>query len=559
MKTIIILPLGDIQSQTSITLAIIYALRNQGLKVGFTKPISQYDDRTIEEVKTYFNFTPPPAITQERLTELINHNQYDEILEEVMAKTEEASRDNDIVVIEGLHPSANNLYFSRLNIAMVKALNAGIILAGNAGNDSAEKLGHCLDLFAHIYKQPNSWFAGYFFNRIVQPIKVEEIYNASETEEARSLKNLGMIPEREDLADREAFFHHIAENISLIPLIEKLQDHSPQALTPSAFRYQLIRAAQKECKRIVLPEGEEPRTLKAALMCVERKIAYPILLGNPDTIQEVARKEGLTLPKEGYEILSPKALQNHYFEAYIRLRQKKGRDVTKESAKEALKSSVVLGTVMLAENDVDGLVAGALHTTAEVIRPALQLIGTSPQSSLVSSIFFMLMPDQVHIYGDCAINPTPTPEQLADIALQSAHSAQAFGIDPKVALISYSTGSSGSGPAIEVVKKATLIAKEKAPHLAIDGPLQFDAAYVPSVGRQKAPESKVAGQANVYIFPDLNTGNTTYKAVQRSANVISIGPMLQGLAKPVNDLSRGALVDDIVYTIAITAIQAIAQ
>jgi phosphate acetyltransferase len=211
---------------------------------------------------------------------------------------------------------------------------------------------------------------------------------------------------------------------------------------------------------------------------------------------------------------------------------------------------------MLARGEVDGLVSGALHTTANTVRPALQLIKTREDARLVSSIFFMCLPEQVLIYGDCAVNPDPTAEELADIAVQSAESALAFGIVPRVAMISYSTGSSGGGSEVEKVREATRLAQERRPELVLDGPLQYDAATVESVGRSKAPDSPVAGRATVLIFPDLNTGNATYKAVQRSANVVSVGPMLQGLRRPVNDLSRGALVDDIIYTIALTAIQA---
>ncbi len=216
----------------------------------------------------------------------------------------------------------------------------------------------------------------------------------------------------------------------------------------------------------------------------------------------------------------------------------------------------MLGTVMLERGEVDGLVSGAVHTTANTIRPALQLIKTTPDVRVVSSVFFMCLPEQVLVYGDCAINPDPTPEELADIAVQSAESAVAFGIPARVAMLSYSTGSSGSGSDVDKVREATRLAQERRPDLLIDGPMQYDAAAIEDVAKSKAPDSRVAGRATVYIFPDLNTGNTTYKAVQRSADVISIGPMLQGLKKPVNDLSRGALVDDIVYTIALTAIQA---
>jgi phosphate acetyltransferase len=221
-----------------------------------------------------------------------------------------------------------------------------------------------------------------------------------------------------------------------------------------------------------------------------------------------------------------------------------------------LEDTVVLGTMMVAEGHADGLVSGAVHTTASTVRPALQVIKTAPDSTIVSSVFFMLMPDQVLVYGDCAINPDPTAEQLAEIAIKSAQSAQAFGIEPRVAMISYSTGASAEGEDVDKVREATRIARQRWPELIVDGPIQYDAASVESVGRQKAPDSPLAGKATVFIFPDLNTGNTTYKAVQRSAGVVSVGPLLQGLRKPVNDLSRGATVDDIVFTIAMTAIQA---
>ncbi len=236
--------------------------------------------------------------------------------------------------------------------------------------------------------------------------------------------------------------------------------------------------------------------------------------------------------------------------------RRKAKGMTPEQAAQELADPIMVGTMMMALGEADGLVSGAVHTTAHTIRPALQIIKTVPGCNLVSSVFFMCLPDQVLVFGDCAVNPNPTAEQLADIAIQSADSAAAFGIPPRVAMLSYSTGSSGSGDEVEKVKKATALARAARPDLAIDGPLQYDAAVMPDVARTKMPGSKVAGQATVFIFPDLNTGNVTYKAVQRSANVVSMGPMLQGLAKPVNDLSRGCLVEDIVFTITLTAIQA---
>ncbi len=347
---------------------------------------------------------------------------------------------------------------------------------------------------------------------------------------------------------------HVASHIDG-PWIDSLTEGTKAArrLSPPAFRYQLTEFARKAAKRIVLPEGDEPRTVKAAAICAERGIANCVLLGNPAEIRRVAEQQGVELGA-GVEIIDSDAVRENYVARLVELRSKKG--MTEVVAREKLEDSVFLGTMMLENNEVDGLVSGAVHTTANTIVPPFQIIKTAPNTSIVSSIFFMLLPDQVLVYGDCAINPDPTAEQLAEIAIQSAESAEAFGIDPRVAMISYSTGESGKGADVDKVREATKLAQEKRPDLVIDGPLQYDAAIMENVAASKAPNSPVAGKATVFVFPDLNTGNTTYKAVQRSADLVSIGPMLQGMRKPVNDLSRGALVDDIVYTIALTAIQA---
>jgi phosphate acetyltransferase len=352
----------------------------------------------------------------------------------------------------------------------------------------------------------------------------------------------------------EQVIQHVAEAINITLIKEAVGRPCELRLTPPAFRHRLVQGARAAHKRIVLPEGDEPRTLQAAVICHEKGIAHCLLLGDPIRIREVAANCGLTLP-EDIEIIDVQSVREKYIAPLVEMRKSKG--LSSQQAAEQLEDTVVLGTVMLALGEVDGLVSGAVHTTANTVRPALQLIKTAPGQSIVSSVFFMLMPDQVLVYGDCAINPDPNAQELADIALQSAASAAAFGIEPRVAMISYSTGTSGTGDDVDKVREATRLAKEKCPDLIIDGPMQYDAASVASVGQQKAPDSPVAGRANVFIFPDLNTGNTTYKAVQRSANVVSVGPMLQGLRKPVNDLSRGALVDDIVYTIALTAMQSV--
>jgi len=371
---------------------------------------------------------------------------------------------------------------------------------------------------------------------------------------SRHLMNFNHEVPPDDLQRHERVKQYVADNLSKSWLENFSKNiEVDQQMSPPAFRHKLTELAKNADKLIILPEGEDIRTIKAAAICVERKIARCQLLGDKENILLIAKQQGIELPA-GLLITDPNKIRNDYVTPLVKLRAHKG--LTEVIAIQELKDNVVLATMMLQLGQVDGLVSGAVNTTANTIRPALQLIKTAENSTLVSSVFFMLLPDQVLVYGDCAINPEPTAHQLADIAIQSAESALKFGIQPKVAMISYSTGSSGTGADVEKVVQATQLAQQKRPDLIIDGPLQYDAAIMENVAKKKAPNSPVAGKANVFIFPDLNTGNTTYKAVQRSAELVSIGPMLQGMRKPVNDLSRGALVDDIVYTIALTAIQA---
>ncbi len=357
----------------------------------------------------------------------------------------------------------------------------------------------------------------------------------------------------DDQDRRNSVMESIAQYLDAQTLAERSKLTHEIRLSPPAFRHYLVTRAKAANKRIVLPEGEEPRTIQAAIICAEKEIARCVLLGDKSAIVRLAESQGVELPR-GIEILEPETIRHRYVQPMVELRKHKG--LTTDMAAALLEDTVVLGTMMLARNEVDGLVSGATHTTANTIRPALQLIKTRADAALVSSVFFMLLPDQALVYGDCAVNPDPSAEELADIAIQSGDTAKAFGVEPRIAMISYSTGTSGSGADVEKVRAATQIARAQRPDLIIDGPLQYDAAAIPGIAALKAPNSPVAGKATVFVFPDLNTGNTTYKAVQRSANVLSVGPVLQGLRKPVNDLSRGATVDDIVYTIAITAIQA---
>jgi phosphate acetyltransferase len=360
----------------------------------------------------------------------------------------------------------------------------------------------------------------------------------------------------DDLERTEAVIDSIADALDASWLESWASSSRSRRLSPAAFRYQLVELARAADACVVLPEGTEPRTLQAAVACAERGIARSVLLGPPDEVERLAHSLGLQLP-DGVNVVDPQAVAERYVAPLAELRRHRGWTV--DMAREHLADPIMVGTMMLQQGEVDGMVAGAVHTTAATVRPALQILGTKPNSRLVSSVFFMCLPDEVVVYGDCAINPRPDAEDLADIAIQSAASARAFGIEPRVAMISFSTGTSGVGSDVDKVAAATRIVREREPDLAVDGPLQYDAAAIASVGQSKRPGSTVAGRATVFIFPDLDTGNTTYKAVQRSAHVVSVGPMLQGLAKPVNDLSRGALVDDIVYTLALTAIQAGAQ
>lgn len=554
MKTLFVAPTGDIKSLSSISLALVEALRKAGLSVGFVRPIGEDNNRSEQLYRELFNDESPSPILEGEVNNAIRNGSYDDLLEAVVGRATEAAKGHDIVVVEGLTYHNTRPYTHDLNADIARTLCAGVVFAGNSLANTPEEVAAHFDLNAYIYSESHIWLAGYIINHVKDPKAIEKTVTFCQTDFCRSLDTLGIVPENESLKDDLAAIRFIAQHLNVERLVKELKTQGTDRMPPSAFRYKLIQSAQKADRRIVLPEGDEPRTLRAAAICAERGIARCVLLGDVAAIDEVAKAHNIHLPEHGIEIIDPKTLVERYVPGFVERRQHKG--ATEESAREALKDSVVVGTMMLAEGDVDGLVSGAVHTTADTIRPAFQLIGTDKNSKLVSSIFFMLMKDQVHVYGDCAVNPNPTSEQLADIAIQSAESAKIFGIEPRVAMLSYSTGTSGAGEEVEKVAKATEIAREKAPDLLIDGPLQFDAASVLSVGQQKAPNSPVAGRATVFIFPDLNTGNITYKAVQRSANVVCIGPMLQGLAKPVNDLSRGALVDDIVYTIAITALQA---
>jgi phosphate acetyltransferase len=339
-------------------------------------------------------------------------------------------------------------------------------------------------------------------------------------------------------------------------LLEQLSTFAPRGLTPHMFQYQLLQWARSQRKHIVLPEGNDDRVLRAAARLLEQDVVSLTILGDPTQILAAAKRLGRPLDPQRVQLLDPQhsALFQDFAETLFELRRSKG--VTLEMARDLMTDVSYFGSMMVYKGLADGMVSGAVHTTQHTIRPALQFIKTRPGVSVVSSVFFMCLPDRVAVFGDCAVNPNPTAEQLAEIAISSADSSRRFGIEPRVAMLSYSSGTSGEGADVDKVRQATQIVRQLRPDLLVEGPIQYDAAVDPAVGQQKLPGSPVAGQASVLIFPDLNTGNNTYKAVQRETGALAIGPMLQGLNKPVNDLSRGCTVDDIYNTVLLTAIQA---
>ena len=349
-----------------------------------------------------------------------------------------------------------------------------------------------------------------------------------------------------------AFQRHIASET----LLNKLLNYESKVVTPRMFQYSLIQKARKQKKRIVLPEGLDSRILQAAARLIALDLVELTILGDPQLIKNKCSAEGVSLDFEKVELIDP--VHADFFEDYVdcfyELRKHKG--VTLEDAREVMSDVSYFGTMMIYKDHADGMVSGAAHTTGHTIKPALQFIKTKPKVSLVSSVFFMCLDDRVSVFGDCAINPNPNASQLAEIAISSAESSMNFGIEPRIAMLSYSSGSSGKGADVDKVREATEIVKQKRPDLKIEGPIQYDAAVDKTVGKSKLPNSEVAGNATVLIFPDLNTGNNTYKAVQRETGAMAIGPMLQGLNKPVNDLSRGCTIDDIFNTVVLTAIQA---
>ena len=381
----------------------------------------------------------------------------------------------------------------------------------------------------------------------VQTGTFETVTNVSKTPSRISMDNSGKI---------QLAINTFDKYINVAGLEQKIKTFHTFGITPHMFQYQLVKRAKSHKKHIVLAEGNDDRILTAAARLLQQEIVRLTILGDREEIESALRRLNLSFPLENVQIINPlkSPLFDHYAETLYELR--KAKNVTLEMAKDMMADVSYYGTMMVYLGDADGMVSGAVHTTQHTIRPALQFVKTKPGIKTVSSVFFMCLEDRVCVFGDCAVNPNPTAEQLAEIAISAAESSIAFGIEPLVAMLSYSSGTSGVGEDVDKVREATALIRKLKPELKVEGPIQYDAAVDPAVAKQKMPNSPVAGQASVLIFPDLNTGNNTYKAVQRETGALAIGPMLQGLNKPVNDLSRGCTIEDIFNTVVITAIQA---
>ena len=434
---------------------------------------------------------------------MIVESQKDTLIEQVIEAYKKMEKTHDFVIVDGTNLKTRDTVIEfRLNAILAAALCLPVVLVMRAGEDTLESS----DFTTRILAQ-------------------------------RFIKVLGMLTSEEDLDF----------------LVKEAMSFEGKTISPKLFEYSLVDKAKSDIQRIVLPEGDSERILKAADIINRRGIARLTILGNRAVVEEKAAALNVSLA--GIDIIDPETSEkfDDYAATFYELRKAKG--ITEEQAKETMKDSAYFGTMMVYKDDADGMVSGAEHTTAHTIRPALQFIKTKPTASMVSGAFIMCFNGQLFVFADCAVTPNPTPEQLSEIAITTAETARIFGLDPKVAFLSYGTGDSGKGPSVDIVKSAVALTKEKAPDLVLDGPIQFDAAIDPGVAKTKLPNSLVAGKANVFIFPDLNTGNCCYKAVQQANDdCLAVGPILQGLKKPVNDLSRGCTVPDIINTVAFTAL-----
>ncbi|CAK7046556.1 MAG: hypothetical protein DELT_00849 [Desulfovibrio sp.] len=551
--------------KTIAAFGLIDQLQKQGRKVAFYRPVVSYTpsgkdeilSRLIEHFKPSFSYEDAYAYTLAEVRELINDGKESHVYDTILGKCKKLEETHDFVVCLGSDFYNRDMMLEfAVNTQIAADLGAPALVIVKGAERCADDLadsarGTIRDLRAAAVEVLGCMLS---WSELAAPDAkkfAEALHTAPEDQRT---PNVFILPENaQAAASAQNAIEYLAANMDRAAFLNAVEGHTMTVVTPKMFEFNLMERAKKHTMRIVLPEGSDDRILLAAADVDARGVADIIILGDEGAIKK--RLGELKLAFTG-TIINPESFAKfeEYAEAYAEARKAKG--VSIEKAREVMRDPSYFGTMMVWKNDADGMVSGAINTTAHTIKPAFEFVKMKPGITTVSSIFLMCMKDRVLAMGDCAVNPNPTPEQLAAIAISSAETAKIFGVEPRVAMLSYSTGTSGKGPDVDAVIEATKIAQEKAPNLPLEGPLQYDAAIDPVVASKKLPGSKVAGKATVFIFPDLNTGNNSYKAVQRSANAIAVGPILQGLNKPVNDLSRGCLVPDVINTIAITAVQA---
>ncbi len=539
MNTMFITALSDLEAAKKSAIATSFAnkLTNDYKKIALFYPVIE-DAKKVENIN---NCDATFVYTLEEARQLLNLGQKNTLMEGILRKYAELKTKYDFILCQGICLGDKDAYFRlNLNIDIASNLASPLVCIKDA---------NAMNLDEVISSLSN---------------KIEEIH-------AKGAEILASIITNFDHADKNILnkriqditnFHisfvaknaDIEKSIDFTNILASLKNHESEKITPMMFEFQIMEQARSNKQRIVLAEGEEERILLATAILIERKVADMILIGDKAKIEAKAKDLGVDVSKA--TIIDPAKSDDYedFAQTYAELRKAKG--VTLEDAKQKMLDCTYYATMMVYKNKADGMVSGAINTTGHTVRPALEFIKTKPEYSIVSGVFFMCLKDRVFTFGDCAINPNPNPEQLAEIAINAADTAKKFGLSQRIAMLSYSTGSSGKGADVDAVIEATKHVKEKAPNLKVEGPIQYDAAINPDVAKTKLPNSEVAGKASIFIFPDLNTGNNTYKAVQRAGNAVAIGPVLQGLNKPVNDLSRGCTVPDIVNTVAITAVQA---
>jgi phosphate acetyltransferase len=616
-KAIYITTIEPNSGKSIVSLGLMQLLLGKAAKVGYFRPIIDdfkkgEIDNHINTVKTYFNldfkFEEAYAFSRSEVIRMKNENKDDEIISKIIEKYKALEERFDFVLIEGTSfTGGGSIIEFDINVLIAKNLGIpAIILASGVGKTIEELVGSlqiAYDSFSVGAMQLRNYLTHLKENGLVitPGDRADIILGALQANISANYPSIsgivltgGLIPEDsiikliEGLSDvvpiisvKEGTFS-VANRIGAIKsqiyaqntqkiltsikdfekhvqveaLVERLITFETNGITPRMFQYNLLQKAKSNKKHIVLPEGLDERILRATKQLIDLDVVDITLLGEEKLIEDKIATLDIMLDLDKITIINP--IESKCFEAYANAlyELRKHKNVNLAMAKDLMEDVSYFGTMMVHMGDADGMVSGAVHTTQHTILPALQFIKTKPETSLVSSVFFMCLEDRVSVYGDCAINPNPTSEQLAEIAMSSATTSLSFGIEPKIAMLSYSSGTSGVGEDVERVRKATEIVKKIRPDLKIEGPIQYDAAVDAAVGKTKMPNSEVAGQATVFIFPDLNTGNNTYKAVQRETKALAIGPIIQGLNKPVNDLSRGCTVDDVFNTVIVTAIQA---